>query len=59
MAFYYKGYMMKKLIILVTFILGFMFSGCFSSTSNVKTPQMKTSQQVEKELNWKYCKSYN
>jgi PBP1b-binding outer membrane lipoprotein LpoB len=45
---------MKKIILtLLTF--GFIFSGCTGTSSNVDTPEMKTSKQVEKELNWKYC----
>lgn len=46
---------MKKVIVLFVFIVGFVFSGCMSTNSNVDTPQIKTSKQVEKELNWKYC----
>jgi uncharacterized protein YceK len=46
---------MKKVIVLSVFVVGFIFSGCTSTNSSVDTPQMKTSKQVEKELNWKYC----
>jgi PBP1b-binding outer membrane lipoprotein LpoB len=48
---------MKKSIIIISLLLGFIFVGC-SVTSNVDTPQIKTSKQVEKELDWKYCKEY-
>lgn len=47
---------MKIFLKLMVFsVLGFFIVGCTASNQNVEKPQMKTSKQVEKELNWKYC----
>jgi len=46
---------MKNIIVLLVFVVGFIFSGCTGTNTSVDTPQVKTSKQVEKQLNWKYC----
>lgn len=41
--------------LLMISLIGFFIAGCTTTSKSVEKPQMKTSKQVEKELNWKYC----
>ena len=49
---------MKKSLILLTLVV-FVFAGCAASNpslNNTKVKEGMTSKQVEKAINWKYCK---
>jgi hypothetical protein len=47
---------MKKFLTLMILGLSVLFFlGCNSTKANEPKPEFKTSKQVEKELNWRYC----
>jgi PBP1b-binding outer membrane lipoprotein LpoB len=41
--------------LLMISLIGVFLVGCTATNESVEKPQMKTSKQVEKELNWRYC----
>jgi hypothetical protein len=47
---------MKRSITFAILGLGILFfAGCNAQKANEPKPEFKTSKQVEKELNWRYC----
>lgn len=45
--------------LLTVCFVGLFIAGCSAANTNVTKQEVKTSKQVEKEINWKYCEESN